>query len=853
MRIVISGIPIDVQKKNIKNMHLQVKPPDGHVVISAPLSVDDKAIEAYARTQLGFIKKAIVQFQDQPRASKRQYVSGETMYIWGKQYFLVFKPDNQKNSFEIQNQNIVLSMSARSTVKQRDAYVKEEYRKILKEEIEKRLPKWEAQTGLKCDSWQTKYMVTKWGACSTDKKKLWFNLQLAQKPYVCLDYIILHELTHLITRKHDATFIAHMDRYMPNWREIRKELNDSRLDYYEAQDESPLQKLIDQSRYDDIRDVAIAYIQEDYSGDERKPSVVDVEIENVIHIEQMEDGVIAFDVIASCDVEMPTASRKGYFIERWLKIHCQVTLGIDMSGFRIMNVGNCEPQEESDNDWLSGELVPIISRDQFDEEAEKFLTRYCPEALENPIRVPIEKIASDMKLQVIEDVPLSDDLTYFGTIIFDNGNVFDKHRKITIRNAKRGTIYLDPRVSYERSVGTKRTTLAHECFHWYRHQPYHVLMRMIGANDNLGRAIQCQIATNTMDSDKWKAVDWMEWQAKGIAPRILMPAKMTRVKTDQLLVEYGGADNENITVYENVIDALAELFDVSRQAAKVRLIDLGYSKAEGAYPFVDGQYVHGYSFEVGTLDKNQTFTIPYADLFKAYCFDREFKKLVDSGQFIFADRHLVLKDEKYVSYDQAGNVTLSEYALTHMDECCVVFSKGYSYQSKYQGAKYYTQFMRNAAPVENQVEYSFELNTHNRILLDQIKNAKHRAEALRRYPGSFAETLVALQKERKLSNKHLADLSLVGEKTIQRLRNNEEYPTSVQTVLGLCVGLKLPLPEAEMFLSKTDFKLNSMKGEGYVYQCVLGACTENSIYEINEMLEENGITPLGSDPDLQRH
>ena len=93
---------------------------------------------------------------------------------------------------------------------------------------------------------------------------------------------------------------------------------------------------------------------------------------------------------------------------------------------------------------------------------------------------------------------------------FLGGNVLDKHRKITIHNAKRGTIYLDSRVSYERSVGTKRTTLAHECFHWHRHQPYHVLMKMIGANDNLGRAIQCQIAVNTTDSDIWKAVDWME-------------------------------------------------------------------------------------------------------------------------------------------------------------------------------------------------------------------------------------------------------------------------------------------------------------------------------------------------------
>lgn len=159
--------------------------------------------------------------------------------------------------------------------------------------------------------------------------------------------------------------------------------------------------------------------------------------------------------------------------------------------------------------------------------------------------------------------------------------------------------------------------------------------------------------------------------------------------------------------------------------------------------------------------------------------------------------------------------------------------------------------MRNAAPKEDQIEYSFDLNDHNKALLNQIQNAKRRSEALRRYPGSFAETLIALMKERHISNKQLADRSLVGEKTIQRLRNDEEYPTSIQTVLALCVGLNLPLPEAEMFLGKTDFKLNTMKNEGYVYQCVLATCAENSIYEINEMLEVNGIHPLGSDKTLQ--
>lgn len=235
MQIVISGIPIDIHKKNIKNMHLQIKPPNGQVVISAPLSMDDKAIEVYARTNLGWIKKQIEKFQQQPRSAKRQYVSGETMYIWGKQYYLSFAPDPRKNRFKIQGNTIVLSMRKNSTVKQREKYIREQYRRLLKAEIEKILPKWEQITGLHCKSWQIKYMITRWGTCNTEKKKLWFNLQLAQKPVECLEYVILHELIHLKERTHNSIFIAYMDMYMKNWREVRKELNDLRLDYYEFQ------------------------------------------------------------------------------------------------------------------------------------------------------------------------------------------------------------------------------------------------------------------------------------------------------------------------------------------------------------------------------------------------------------------------------------------------------------------------------------------------------------------------------------------------------------------------------------------------------------------------------------------
>lgn len=408
-----------------------------------------------------WIKKQIEKFQQQPRSAKRQYVSGETMYIWGKQYYLSFVPDAQKNSFEIQGDKVILSMREDSTVKQRENYVREQYRSLLKVEIERLLPKWEQITELHCESWQTKYMVTRWGTCNTEKKKLWFNLQLAQKPIECLEYVILHELIHLRERTHNSTFIAYMDMYMKNWRAVRKELNDSRLDYYDAQDESPLQKLIDQRRYDEIKDAVLDYMTEKVK--ENKATLSDIEIQN-------------------------------------------------------------------------------------------------------------------MGLSIIEDSLLSSELDIFGLVVFEDGNIKDKNKNIVIRNAKRGTVLIDPRVYYERTLGTVNFTIAHECFHWYRHQPYHALMKMLGANDELGKIIQCSIGSNAKDSEKWKAVDWMEWQANGVAPHILMPTNTAKIKISELIEKYhihfDGTDGYQI---EEMISELADFYGLSKQAVKMRIREMGFA------------------------------------------------------------------------------------------------------------------------------------------------------------------------------------------------------------------------------------------------------------------------------------
>lgn len=553
--------------------------------------MDDKAIEVYARTNLSWIKKQIEKFQQQPRSAKRQYVSGETMYIWGKQYYLSFVPDAQKNSFEIQGDKVILSMREYSTVKQRENYVREQYRSLLKVEIERLLPKWEQITELHCESWQTKYMVTRWGTCNTEKKKLWFNLQLAQKPIECLEYVILHELLHLRERTHNSTFIAYMDMYMKNWRAVRKELNDSRLDYYDAQDESPLQKLIDQRRYDEIKDVVLDYMTEKVK--ENKATLSDIEIQNVVHIEQVDDGAISFSVIVSCDIEHSISSTgRGSFTEKWLDVRCKVLLGVELTDFEIININECEQQEDSDNDKYSGELVPIISRDAFENEATKFLGKYYPLALQEPVAVPIRKIAEDMGLSVIEDSLISSELDIFGLVVFEDGNIKDENKNIVIRNAKRGTVLIDPRVYYERILGTVDFTIAHECFHWYRHQPYHALMKMLGANVELGKIIQCSIGSNAKDSEKWKAVDWMEWQANGVAPHILMSTNTAKIKILELVEKYhihfDGTDGYQI---EEMISELADFYGLSKQAVKMRIREMGFAKVDGAFTYVNGQYV----------------------------------------------------------------------------------------------------------------------------------------------------------------------------------------------------------------------------------------------------------------------
>ncbi len=231
MFIEVAGIPIKVVRKDIKNLHLAVLPPDGAVRVSAPQAFTDENIKMFVRTKIGWIRQQQAKFAEQPRQTQRRFVSGETLYVWGQQYYLQVEYSHKGNALALSGERAILTVRRESTAQQREAFVNEWYRALLKEEIAKRLPPWEQRTGLSCSSWQTRRMITRWGSCNPRTKKIWFNLQLAKKPFACLDYIILHELAHLKVKNHSKDFVAILDLHMPYWREIKKELNGTTLDY----------------------------------------------------------------------------------------------------------------------------------------------------------------------------------------------------------------------------------------------------------------------------------------------------------------------------------------------------------------------------------------------------------------------------------------------------------------------------------------------------------------------------------------------------------------------------------------------------------------------------------------------
>lgn len=225
-QIEISNFTIDVVRKSIKNMHLSVYPPTGRVRIAAPLKIDDEAVKLFAISKIGWIRKHQRNFIAQDRQSPRQYKQRESHYFLGKRYLLRIIEHDAPPKVVIKTKTYIdLYLRPNTATVQRQSIVNEWYRTFLKKLIQPLIEKWEAQIGVTVDDWQVKQMKTKWGTCNIEKKRIWINLELAKKPIACLEYIVVHEMIHLLERHHNDRFLALLEKYMPHWKLYKDELN----------------------------------------------------------------------------------------------------------------------------------------------------------------------------------------------------------------------------------------------------------------------------------------------------------------------------------------------------------------------------------------------------------------------------------------------------------------------------------------------------------------------------------------------------------------------------------------------------------------------------------------------------
>jgi predicted metal-dependent hydrolase len=232
--IVVAGIHVQIIRKDIKNLHLGVHPPEGHVRVAVPIHVADERIRLAIIDKLSWIKKQQAEFRQQPRQSAREMVEGESHYFFGKIYRLEVVEQAGKHKIELAGgSKIRLTVTANTSTESRLKLMNEWYREQLKLVIPKLLDKWQAKIGVATNDWGVKKMKTKWGSCNIEEKRIWLNLDLAKKPPECLEYILVHELVHLLERHHNSRFVAFMDKFMPKWRLNRETLNKSPLSHEE--------------------------------------------------------------------------------------------------------------------------------------------------------------------------------------------------------------------------------------------------------------------------------------------------------------------------------------------------------------------------------------------------------------------------------------------------------------------------------------------------------------------------------------------------------------------------------------------------------------------------------------------
>ena len=223
--IELGDISVEVIKKDIRNVHLSVYPPAGRVRISAPLRMDRDTIRVFAIAKLGWIRKQQRKLREQERESEREYLNRESHYVWGKRYLLRVVERDGTPSVELKHSGLVLHVRPGASEAKKQEVLERWYREQIRKNVPRLIAKWERVIGVNVRDFYVQRMKTKWGSCSALARNIRLNSELAKKPRECLEYIVVHEMVHLLERTHNRHFMSLMEQFLPRWQSHRNLLN----------------------------------------------------------------------------------------------------------------------------------------------------------------------------------------------------------------------------------------------------------------------------------------------------------------------------------------------------------------------------------------------------------------------------------------------------------------------------------------------------------------------------------------------------------------------------------------------------------------------------------------------------
>jgi predicted metal-dependent hydrolase len=223
--IQLGDVTVNVVMKDIKNVHLSVHPPTGRVTISAPLHMSLDTVRVFAISKLGWIRRQQGKFREQERETPREYLDRESHYVWGKRYLLKVTECERPPSVELKHKRMLLGVRPGTADNKRDAIMENWYRGQVRQAVPSIVEKWEKLIGVKVERIFIQHMKTKWGSCNPVAKNIRLNTDLAKKPHECLEYLVVHELVHMLEPTHNEHFIKLMDKFMPKWRFYREQMN----------------------------------------------------------------------------------------------------------------------------------------------------------------------------------------------------------------------------------------------------------------------------------------------------------------------------------------------------------------------------------------------------------------------------------------------------------------------------------------------------------------------------------------------------------------------------------------------------------------------------------------------------